>query len=195
MSCQSHLKVKRFCQICFSLEVVKRLVQCKLATVIFELLLLWWMDLTGRHESKVTCCVYLRQQKANICHTKHQIQIGFTSTLNTLDLDSWYQKWHMQHVLLRLTHICLASHFMDLGEQCRPSDVWSGSPLFANAAASDQGLHCLLSPRRLIRVSTVCLRHVVWSVSPLFAYISFFNIKIKWKSTPCTPKIGTGVIQ
>ena len=37
-----------------------------------------------------------------------------------------------------LTHISLASHFWDLGKQCRPRSD-------AADAASDQGLHCLLT--------------------------------------------------
>ena len=32
-----------------------------------------------------------------------------------------------------LTHVCVASHKMDIGKQCRP----------ISDAASDQGLHCL----------------------------------------------------
>ena len=52
-------------------------------------------------------------------------------------VDFWnIEKWHWNWLVL--THISLASHFWDIGKQCRPrSDtpecgVWSGSSLLAN---------------------------------------------------------------
>ena len=40
-----------------------------------------------------------------------------------------------QHISVLLTHVSIASLFWDLGKQCRPRPD----------AASDQGLHCLLT--------------------------------------------------
>ena len=62
---------------------------------------------------------------------------------NIYDLVLWpwhlsWQAWQSSAGLVFLTHIRLASHFWDLGKQCRPrSDatecgIWSGSTLFAS---------------------------------------------------------------
>ena len=46
--------------------------------------------------------------------------------------------------IVPLTHTSLASHFWDIGKQCRPRSDAADRGQTQNAA-SDQGLHCLLT--------------------------------------------------